>query len=107
MKYGNGISLAKSFMLDKERIKHAFNGELVCGENEDGFTYIHANKEMCDKFILECFENAVHMALTANASARALERIAGGAGKINIPLMAKYLAEEEAKDTEYQYEVEE
>ena len=74
--YGSGISMQMAFAYDKERIKKAMEGELLCGEDENGFQYAPAGYEECREFILEAFDNAVYQALTANASGRALEKVA-------------------------------
>ena len=88
--YGNGISMTRAFTLDKERIKHALNGELACGENEDGFVYAKADKEACDNYIISAYENAVYYALTMNESACALEKLMG---TVKLPDYAKALDE--------------
>lgn len=73
--YGSGISMMRAFALDKERIKHAFKGELICGESENGFEYAPASKEECEAYILSAYDNAVYYAILNAASGRALERI--------------------------------
>ena len=74
--YGSGISFSTARMYDKERIKHAFMGELMCGEDENGFIYAPASKEECEKFILSAYDSAVYCAIQAIASTRATERFA-------------------------------
>ena len=61
--YGSGISMGDAFSMDKERIKHALNGEIMVGEEEGGFIYDKASKKECDDFILHAFDNAVYWAL--------------------------------------------
>jgi len=87
--YGNGVSFARAEMLDKERIKHALNGELIVGECEEGFMYGHFPKEDCDAYILSAFDNAVYHALQSMQSSRAVDRILEEKG-IAIP-MVKYM----------------
>ena len=100
--YGPGLTLGQAFNLDKERIKHALRGELVCGEDENGFKYIKNTKEACEEYILSAFDNAVHHALKANTAARALEKIAG---EVDFKKYMEAEAEEEAKYNDYVYEV--
>lgn len=73
--YGSGISMKRAFSYDKERIKHAFAGELICSESEDGFVYAPATKAECEAYILSAFDNAVYHAIRNAATGRALERI--------------------------------
>ena len=73
--YGSGISFAKACQYDKERIKRALQGELMCGEDENGFLYAKASKEECDAYILSAYDNAVYEGLEAMRSGRAFERI--------------------------------
>lgn len=108
MKYGNGISAGQAFKYDKERIKHALKGEVFAGEDENGFIYKTAQKEVCDREILELFDGAVYQCMKALASGRALERVAKEkmhtSGKDFIQKYMKYEAEENLKDTDYGYE---
>ena len=82
--YGSGISLSQAFNLDKERIKAALDGRLVCGEDEKGFVYSEASKEECEAFILSCFDNAVCHALDAYRSGKAMEMVVESLGLIDI-----------------------
>ena len=71
--YGSGISMACAFTMDKERIKHALKGELICGETEDGFEYTPASKEDCEEYIISAFDNAVYWAIEMADSGKAIE----------------------------------
>lgn len=102
--YGSGITLGQAFNMDKEIIKHALRGELVCGEDENGFKYIKNTKEACEEYILSAFDNAVRHALKANTALRALEKTAGS---VDFEKYIKTEAEEEAKYNDYVYEVKE
>lgn len=73
--YGSGISMMAGFKKDRERIRHAWDGELICGEDENGFLYDPADEGDCLKFILDAFDNAVHQCREAMASGRALEHM--------------------------------
>ena len=96
MQYGSGITMGQAFAMDKERIKHALKGELMCGETEEGFEYAPATKEECDRYILSTFDNAVYHCRQANAGGVVLEGFLNRAG-VNINLR-EYM---EAVETEY------
>lgn len=108
--YGPGLTMGRCFSLDKERIKHALNGELMCGENEDGeFEYELATKAECDRYIISAFDNAVYQALSANASGRALDTILRRHGiEPSVQEYMEFLEEEKLRYAEdYEYEEEE
>lgn len=74
--YGSGITMMEGFALDRERIRHAWDGELVCGEDERGFfLYEPADEGDCLAFIIKAFDNAVFQCRQALAGGRALERM--------------------------------
>ena len=73
--YGNGLSFGQTRNLDKERIKRALRGELVCGEDENGFIYAEASREDCERFILSAYDDCVYQAKQSMDSGRALERL--------------------------------
>ena len=74
--YGPGLTFGQMCALDKERIKHAMQGELMIGEDEDGqFVYEHASKAECDAYILAAYDNCVFQARAAMDSGRALDRL--------------------------------
>ena len=73
--YGSGLTFGQTRNLDKERIKRALRGELVCGEDENGFIYAKANREDCERFILAAYDDCVYHAKQAMDSGRALERL--------------------------------
>lgn len=74
--YGPGLTFGQCCNLDKERIKHALQGELMVGEDEDGgFVYEKAPKADCDKYILEAYDSCVFQAKAAMDSGRALDRL--------------------------------
>ena len=106
--YGPGLTSGKAFMLDKERIKHALAGKLICGETDAGFEYAEAPEEECAAYILSAFDNAVFMCQKSMASGRAFERLLKKKTKMTdaeilhdlIPL----IQEEETKYTDYVYE---
>lgn len=111
--YGPGISFGQACMMDKERIIHAFNGELMIGEDmdKDGvshFVYEHADKKDCLAYILAAYDNAVYQAKEAAASGRALERLFEEVTGIKTANHFKrYMAlseEERKKFPDYHYE---
>lgn len=78
--YGSGISFGEACMMDKERIIHAFNGELMIGEQPAGdgngrFIYEKASREECLQYILSAYDSAVYQAKMSMDSGRALERL--------------------------------
>lgn len=106
--YGPGLTSGQCFNMDKERIKHALRGELVCGESENGFEYAPAPQEECEKFIISAFDNAVFQCKQAHDAGRAHERILKECTKLSDKeIMAKYIkymAEESQKYNDYIYE---
>ena len=58
--YGCGVSLFQAFNYDKERLLKALDGQLMCGETEEGFEYCDAPAEECRAFIIHVFDNAVY-----------------------------------------------
>ena len=91
MEYGNGITMAQAFAYDRERIQHALKGELMSGENEQGFKYAPADEKLCKEFILRAFDQAAYLAIDANRTGVAIERICSKKG-INISLQ-EFMAE--------------
>lgn len=81
--YGNGITMAKAFSYDKERIKKALDGQILAGETENGFIYEPSTKEKCNNYILSAYDNAVYQCREALASGRAMEAYLKSKG-INI-----------------------
>ena len=73
--YHSGITLGQAGEFDKERVRHALAGELMCGEDENGFVYKSAPKEECDAFILDVVDNWVFESKRLADSGRAIERI--------------------------------
>ncbi len=112
--YGSGISFSTARMYDKERIKHAFMGELMCGEDENGFIYAPASKEECEQYILSAYDNAVYDAIQAMAGEKVMKRFAeengvplssGGFINKNFPRYS-HLMHEELQKYDYIYETE-
>lgn len=106
--YGAGLTSGQCFNMDKERIKHALKGELVCGENEDGFIYESASQEECEKYILSAFDNAVFHCKQAHDSGRVHERILKEHTELSdeeiFKLYIAYMGEESQKYNDYIYE---
>lgn len=78
--YGSGVSLTQAFNYDKERLLKALDGQLLCGETEDGFEYCDASEEDCRKFIIDVFDNAVYHALQGYQSGRVMEQVMSANG---------------------------
>ena len=103
--YGSGLTFGQTRNMDKERIKHALCGELMCGEDEKGFVYAKATPEECAAYILSAYDDCVYHAKQAMDSGRALERLMKGKGVECTP--EEYGALMEAARLEfddYQYE---
>ena len=106
-KYGPGLTSGKIANMEKDEIKHALQGEVIVGENKDGFEYAEASKEACNKVILEAYDALYHQLDQALASGRALEMIAKARGYESN--LAEYMAALEATkiESDYIYEGEE
>lgn len=78
--YGCGVSLFQAFNYDKERLLKALDGQLMCGETEEGFEYCDAPAEECRAFIIHVFDNAVYHALQGYGSGRVLEKVMSANG---------------------------
>lgn len=98
--YGSGVSPEQAFKMDRERIRHALKGELVCGEAEDGFRYAPCSKKEAEEYILQAFDNAVDMCMHANARAKVFERILKEDAKFpvgdTVQLFMRYMEEKTA-----------
>lgn len=108
-KYGPGLSFGEVCNFEKEQIKHALRGELVCGEEDDGtFAYMLATQEECEKFILAAYDEAVYHAIEAMRAGTATENVMLRHG-MKIP-MPEYLSEIEllaSQGTDYNFEPDE
>lgn len=99
--YGPGLTMGQCFSNDKERIRHALDGELFCGEDEEGnFEYMMATREECCEYIISAFDNAVYQALSAMASGRALDAIMRKHGI--EPDLKEYMATVEEENTRFE-----
>lgn len=78
--YGSGLSFGQVCNMEKERIKHALEGEKCVGEDEDGFIWESCSDDEANSEIIAIFDECVHQALDAMHSGRALERIATDRG---------------------------
>lgn len=78
--YGPGMTIGGAGELDKERVRHALDGELICGESERGFGYAPAPKEECDAYILSVVDKWVYQAKELADSGRAVERVMAAHG---------------------------
>lgn len=83
--YGSGLSFGQMANMEKERIKHAMEGERCVGEDENGFIWESCSNEDADAEILSIFDNCVSQALKAMHASRAMEKIATDYGYQNDP----------------------
>lgn len=96
----------------KKDIKAAMRGKIRiptdAEEYEYGFREICGSKEECEKIILDSVDEIVHRALRAQATARALEKLAEENGVEHTQeTLARYIVlakEEELKFNDYEYE---
>lgn len=106
--YGPGHTIGTAAELDKERVVRALAGEIVCGEDENGFVYGPASKQECGRCILEVVDGLVHQCKELAASGRAMERILeenGGMGR-HFQTYLAYFAEESGRFLDYVFEYE-
>lgn len=103
-KYGPGLTSGQIANMEKEMIKHALQGEVRVGENENGFIYKPSEKDVCDKEIIDAYDALYYQLEQALASGRALEKIAKDRG-YNSDL-AEYMdaLKDTAIATDYEYE---
>ena len=107
--YGCGVSLTQAFNYDKERLLKALDGQLICGETEDGFGYADAPEAECREFIIHVFDNAVYHALQGYSSGRALEQVmnANGIDPADNQIFKDYMhfrtLEPDDQEEEYNY----
>ena len=96
----------------KKDIKAAMRGKIRIPadveECECGFVEVDASKEECEKIILDSVDEIVHRALRAQATSRALEKLAEENGVEHTEeALARYIVlaeEEELKFNGYEYE---
>ena len=96
----------------KKDIKAAMRGKIRIPadveECECGFVEVDASKEECEKIILDSVDEIVHHALRAQATARALEKLAEENGVEHTEeALARYIVlaeKEELKFNGYEYE---
>ncbi len=74
MKYGNGTSLVTACTLDKEEIRHALKGEIVCDIEEDRIHYRKGTKEECEEVVLSNYNEAVFQLIEATRANKVFER---------------------------------
>ena len=103
--YGSGLTFGQTRNMDKERIKHALRGELMRGEDENGFVYATATPKECAAYILSAYDECVYHAKQAMDSGRALERLMKSKGVECTPEEYGALMESARLEfDDYQYE---
>ena len=110
--YGSGLTFGQVCNFDKERIKHALRGELMCGEDENGFVYAPASREECERYILRAYDECVYQALQSMDSGRALDRLMKNHGLVmgetyKLPEYMVLVEEEHQRFNDYVYEPDE
>lgn len=105
-KYGPGLTIGQVFNLEKEQVRHALKGELMCGEDGNGFIYRKAAKEECDRYILSAFDNAVFHLLEANKFCRVYDEILERKGvRLTVQDILLGKAIEDCKTEDYHFGV--
>lgn len=102
--YGSGLTFGQIANMEKERIKHALEGEKCAGEDESGFIWVPCSDEDADAEILAIFDNCVYQALEAMHSSRALGKIAVQHGYQNNQAEYMKALKETEITSEYVYE---
>ena len=106
--YGSGLTLGQCCNYDKERIKHAFKGELMIGEDENGFVYEPAYREECEAYILSAYDDLYYQAKQLADSVRAMDRLAEkymeGGFQSHFREYMNIMAEEYSRFDDYVYE---
>ena len=105
-------TIGRAAELDKERVRHALKGELMCGEDERGFVYEPATAEECGRFVLDVLDFWVHQAKQLADSGRAMERVAEANGFFIANHFREYVdamaeASREYDDYLYEHDIEE
>ena len=100
-----GKTLDKTLMEKKEMIRHAMNGELPQGEDENGTIFRSASREECMQYILAAYDNAVYHCLESNKFGKVYDRILEKNGiKLTMKEIVLLKADEDAKKTDYEFE---
>lgn len=105
--YGPGMTIGRAAELDKERVRHALMGELICGEDDRGFVYEPASREECERYILGVVDHWVYQAKQLADSGRAMERVMEAHGFSVANHMREYIdamADASSEYDDYVYE---
>ena len=110
--YGSGLTFGQVCNCNKERIKHALRGELMCGEGENGFIYAPASREECERYILRAYDECVYQALQSMDSGRAVDQLMKNHGLVlgetyQLPEYMVLVEEEHRRFNDYVYEPDE
>lgn len=97
--YASGLTMGRCATYDKERVRHALRGELMCGEDEHGFVYESAPREECEAYILGVVDNWYFQAKRLADSDRAMERICRRHGWVMD--LGEYMREVQAAASEH------
>lgn len=100
---GVNQSFGQMANMEKERIKHAMEGERLVGEDDDGLIWESCSDDECNSEILAVFDECVYEALQAMHAVRALDLMASGGVPYTFENYAKALASTDTVE-EYVYE---
>ena len=89
---------------EKDAIKHALNGEVLAGWDEDGRHWEKASKEETDRVILEAYDELFYQAEQLRTSALALEKVYGAITPKDFKKYMRYVEEERRKPSDYEFE---
>ena len=108
--YVSGLTMGQCAEFDKERVRHALRGELMCGEDESGFVYEAAPRQECDRYVLGVIDKWYFTAKQLADSGKAMERIMAGHGmRVDMwEYMAELnMAEQERDGYVYEHQLDE
>lgn len=104
----SGMNFGTACMHEKEEIKHALNGEVLVGWDEDGKHWEKAPKDETDAVILEAYDELYYQAEQLRSSGCAMEKLHGDFTKEEFQKYIQYVEEERRKHfDDYDFENEE
>ena len=102
-KYGC-TTFGQACAYEKEEIRHALNGEILLGWDEEGRHWGKGTKEETDRVILAAYDSLFYQAEQLRISGKALEKVYGRITPEDFKRYIAAVAEEERKPSVYVYE---
>ena len=101
----SGINFGTACMHEKEEIKHALNGEVLAGWDENGKHWEKAEKAETDAVILRAYDELYYQAEQLRSSGCAMEKIHGNYTPDEFQKYIQYVEEERQKHSnDYEFE---